>query len=231
MNQYSLPVCIALFAASLTLLGCQEANPLPDSPAPAAAEFTMATAVHPDVVNTMSDADVERMVGANLQSRVAINRVVTTAATWQEADAGVRALLAEAEEPHIQYVREQSAAAIMLRARLLSGTPSPERADAIAYYTRMLVNNRSPEASLVAEALQKLEGHVDAAVLAEMADAAVASAEVYLAGQLDCEGCSSEMLQERLGPALGGRALAGSQSVVDGIDALRAFKAQLALGA
>jgi len=145
--------------------------------------------------------------------------VIAEAPTWQEADARLRRGVAETPEAG-RADREQVAAAAILRAHLLQGTPSPEKQAAIAYHVETLTRHRSPEAGLIADALDALPD-VDPARRRAWAATAAAAAETHLARRYECEACPLDAVMERAG--LGARADHALANRVEGVERLRAL--------
>jgi len=96
---------------------------------------------------------------------------------WAAADRRVRALLLAPSEDVPPHTREQVAATLMLDRHLLAAPPSPEALEALGHHTQALIDNRSPEASLVADALNQLQGHWSQARIQASAALAAAVAE------------------------------------------------------
>lgn len=79
-------------------------------------------------------------------------------ASWQEADMRVREKLAGVKGKFLAFKLEQFAAHTMLSIHLLQGAISPEKQEAIAFYTQVLLTNEHPDADLLSRSLSSLEG-------------------------------------------------------------------------
>ncbi len=117
---------------------------------------------------------------------------------WRDAHERVQRVLTGPSE-YPQYRLDQTAAIFMLRMHLLEGEMTPEKLDALAYYTNLLARHKSPEGALVADALEQLKGHWSEAQVASAAQRVAASTEAYLASRLNCTDCAGEETFERLG--------------------------------
>ncbi len=115
-------------------------------------------------------------------------------ATWAEADAEVRRILAGIQEHPMRQRIEQMAAHAMLNHQLMKGETSPQKLDAVGYYTDLLIDNRSPDASMIMPALAVLELHWPEDEIASRAQEAAALAEAWLARN-PCEECLGKNAQ------------------------------------
>lgn len=106
-------------------------------------------------------------------------KAIRAAWHWRSADRRARALLAEAS-PVPQYTRQQLAADGMLKHWLLDGNHTPEQRHALAFYTELMIRNRSPQAQILLPALEYLEGHWPDARIAESARVAADAARNLL---------------------------------------------------
>ena len=86
--------------------------------------------------------------------RASILEILRSDAPTSTRDRRVRAILLETEDFELSHYVRQFAAVHVLR-ELLSDSP-PSAIDAIDYYATLLVENASPEAPLILEALQRL---------------------------------------------------------------------------
>ncbi len=111
-------------------------------------------------------------------------RILASAEGRREADEAFREELASPSEIP-SYTREQTAATLMLRTHLLGGSVDAEKREAVGYYTNLLVENRSPEAELIATALEELRGYWPDAQIRAAAARAASGVEVFLTKRLD----------------------------------------------
>lgn len=77
--------------------------------------------------------------------------------SWREADRRARALLAMSSSVP-QHTRQQLAADCMLKHWLLDGKQTPDKQEALSFYTELMIRNRSPQAQILRLALERLEG-------------------------------------------------------------------------
>jgi hypothetical protein len=128
-------------------------------------------------------------------------RILTGAEDWREAHEAFREELASPSEIP-QYLRDQTAATLMLRTHLLGGPVDDEKREAIGYYTNLLVEHKSPEGELIASALQELRGYWPDAQISAAAAQAASGVEVFLAKRLDRQNRTGKAL-ERMGKNTG----------------------------
>lgn len=223
-------LCLSFLLLSLSLPGC-EGTDLPSTPGPEAASATSAAfasinatlsvAPHPSESIPIPADQLREKNQAGLDARIEMNRLVATG-HWRNADAAVRSALAEPPESVVtQHLREQIAAGLMLQAHLLPGNPGSERREALAHYTRLLVKGDSPEAGLILQALEALEGHIPEAERSALAAQSAAAATTYAARGLNCEGCSYERLLARMPPAAEGQMRHKAATILDAIGPLQ----------
>jgi hypothetical protein len=120
---------------------------------------------------------------------IAFRTVAKEASDWEEAHQGMQKRLKESDaSPIPRYLREQIAALSMFRTFFTDWEAdlSEEQREAVGHYTKLLVENRSPESPFVLSGLEKLEGHWPDAKVVEYADIARRSAE-------DTYGASGQM--------------------------------------
>lgn len=98
---------------------------------------------------------------------------------WKAADRRARDLLATPSSVPL-YKRQQLAADRMLKHWLLDSPQTPETQEALAFYTEMLVQNRSPQAQILAPALQRLTDTWSDERVAEGAEIAAQAARKHL---------------------------------------------------
>ena len=122
----------------------------------------------------------------NRENMAFYRAAVVSADNWQDADGAVRKLLAEKSEVP-QYIREQTAAQVMLRKWFSEGETTTEQQEALGYYTSLLIDNNNPQARTVEDALVRLEGYWDDQQIAEAAAKSAKAAEAYLAKQSEEE--------------------------------------------
>ncbi len=140
-------------------------------------------------------------------------RILTGAEDWREAHEAFREELASPSEIP-QHLRDQTAAALMLRTHLLGGPVDDEKREAIGYYTNLLVEHKSPEGELIATALQELRGYWPDAQISAAAAQAASGVEVFLAKRLDRQNRTGKAL-ERMGKNTGADLRANEDSFLD----------------
>ena len=202
-------IACALTGALLTLsvVGCQEA---PSSTA--SEEILLPSAdyrVHiksPELKEgeTLSKQERKTRAEATLQAIRTFSAIMEETDGWQEAHKVVQRELAASSES-FRYSREQTSALYMLRFKLLAGESSPEKLEAISYYTSLLVANGSPEGDVILKSLRKLEGHWTNEKIVATASQAAEATEAFLSKRFDCTDCASKAtvaaLHKRAGAA------------------------------
>lgn len=130
----------------------------------------------------MTDAQRERYFRQWMKTQNDIQDAMSRMDDWGEADRAVRESIHEAVESGVgipAWRVESMAAALMLHRALESGQPSEASLSDIAYYTEMLVRNESPNAPLVADALDMLGETWTVGKVQQSAIGTVAAAERF----------------------------------------------------
>ncbi|PAP74250.1 hypothetical protein B1759_19085 [Rubrivirga sp. SAORIC476] len=184
----------AFVAGLLILTGCSENMDMSDTPIPAAARadvFGLAPeGESPPDIGAMTDEQRDAFGDAMVQMRIDIGRAMATPGGWTEADAQLRPLLDDYPVLPAYQVR-QTAGSIMLNTYLLGDEVDDAKADALGFYTTLLVESGSPNAPLIERALAGLRGHWSDGEIAEAATATIAAGERYVATTADCADCSA----------------------------------------
>jgi len=133
-------------------------------------------------------AYVQRLYEEAYDATARAEQAAQESRSWMEADQQVRTVLAGIREHPLRQKIEQLAAHAMLTHRLLNGEGTPAKRDAIGFYTRLLIDNRNPDASIILPALQTLEGHWPKERIASSAQEASSLAAAWLKRN-PCEDC------------------------------------------
>lgn len=116
---------------------------------------------------------------------------------WKEADRAVTTALTHHVDVADSDLREEVAAVMMLKLVLLQQDVTPEVQEAMSRYTTVLIDRRNPEAHVIADALERLQGYWTSEQIAEAAAVAFNIAEERLAVIYDCDGCSFQQILEQ----------------------------------
>ena len=122
------------------------------------------------------------------EDQMKMSVVIQKASSWEAAHEGMKELLAESSELP-DYIRKQRAAVFMLKAARSLESLNDAQREGIAEYTEMLAEYRSPEAALMLESLQKLEGHWSDEQIRFAAARSLEGADLYLDKRYFCEDC------------------------------------------
>lgn len=114
--------------------------------------------------------------------------ILKSTTSWQEANREVREQIASIAQDPYAFELEQFAAHQMLSKYLLRGEEVPEKKDAIAYYTELLLRNEYPDAEIISNALEALEGKWTRSQIARAAAQTAKHAREYLK-QNPCKPC------------------------------------------
>lgn len=152
---------LSLVVSLIGLAGCDEENPPSqeaDTPPPLTDASMRAYGNPTPGAFTPGELSAE-----SIQEETAkIDRRATTADGWKNAHEEVKGLL-EASSSVPKFLREQAAAHAMFREYFSDEEwrrdITEEKAEALGFYTGLLVENQSPESDLVYSGLQGLEGH------------------------------------------------------------------------
>jgi hypothetical protein len=214
---------LSLFVAAFVVFAGCSSDPASVTETPERSNVNFSVRVVAPVELAATDSQDELAVrAAAMQSVIAQNlEVISESRDWERAHEGVVSLLGEPSE-YPTYIREQVAAAMMLRTELLEN-PSEKMLPAIAYYTQLLSDNQSPEADLMADALASLVGYWPESQVRSVAQTSVAAAEAHLAQRLDCVDCTGEKILQTLRDRTGSPAYAFYERQASGMAALRAL--------
>ncbi len=187
MHHKELFLTVVALLAMVVLLGCSDgmhsntaseelvaSQPIPQLSAPKHV-IKFGTPEGATSAASLSGAERQQLLERMSTMMMAFSEAVVLASDWQEADQNVRALLNAPSELSRHY-REQAAANAMFQEWLLEGDASPEKLKATAFYTGLLVQNRSPQAATILPALERLQGHWPEAKIAEAAATAARAA-------------------------------------------------------
>lgn len=124
----------------------------------------------------------------SIDDQMKMTVLIQQAPSWDAAHKEMQALLAESSQLP-DYIRKQRGAVFMLKAaRTLDDITDTQR-QAIAEYAELLAEYRSPEAGLMLESLQKLEGHWSDEEIRFAAARSLEGANLYLDKRYYCEDC------------------------------------------
>jgi hypothetical protein len=149
--------------------------------------------------------------------------IMSESQSWQEADGRLQALIA-GTPPETRYRVEQIGSVAILRSHLLAGNVTTARHEAIGRYVELLIHNRSPEAAVIADAIESVHT-IEAETRARWAAVAAQATEERVAQQHGCEGCGIEQVLERVG--LGAQHDHALASAAQGVQRLRSLAAAL----
>ncbi len=189
-------ICLFLFAAS-AMAGCDSSTEAQDAQ-PASALKVRAydgnsNVYRSQIKNWRNLSEVERE-----ELRQELNAVhneillfLKNKPDWQEAHESAQALLEQPApsvrasiQEQVAAQTEQRVASAMLKQRLLTGgTPTPERQEAIAFYTDLLIEHDNPQGPLLASALAHLEGYWSEERMARAAEHALEVTREQLASE------------------------------------------------
>ena len=177
---------LVAFLITLMVAGCQEVpSSVVESPA-RTLDFTVL--VNDPEVFTNETAPLEVLKAraqANTAAMHTFYRLIARETdNWREAHEEVQRELAASVESE-RFVREQTSAILMLKTYLLGEDANADKLDAIGYYTNLLIEHKNPEGPLLADALQRLQGHWSKEEVATAASQAMVGPEAFLARRLE----------------------------------------------
>lgn len=175
-----------LLASFLLLAGCDDTI----APKPAKTldgiNHTFASGIpeeaNPPAVAELPPEERRKLHRQFLNNMRAFRKAALSASSWREADRRTRALLKESS-PYAQYMREQLAADWMLKRWLLEGDSSPQKQEAVAFYTNLMLENQNPQAQIIQPALQQLKGKWSEKRIAKAASATTRRAKKFMQGE------------------------------------------------
>jgi len=170
---------IFLVAFTAVSVGCEDTslrNQEEGSLAPITDATMQAFGSPPQDSLSPGDVDAENIAEETVRFEEAAN----SASDWREADREVQDLLT-ATSSIPTFVLEQSAAYAMFREFFTTDqwqkNFTQEKREALAFYTSLLVENRSPESHFVYTGLKHLEGHWSPEQIKRAAETALEAAE------------------------------------------------------
>lgn len=193
-------ISLSLLVASLPLglMACQEQGLTADELAPSNVPAFTVHFAYPSPGTRLSPEEVEHRATEGRDMMLAVHDIARQSSDWRDADRFVRS--ARHVHPDFDESKwEQAAGVFMFRTYFQDmETLSNDQREALAYYTDRLVENRSPEVVLIADAIERLGGHWSEAKRAEVAASAADAAEAFLARRLDCTDCPADQVLRRL---------------------------------
>lgn len=189
--------CASAVLGAALLTGCQSdvAASLPASSGPYA--YRLAPLPAEVVADPAARAE---MASAARAAGEAVGRALHDASDWRTAVAAARALPAEHPDLPADVLRQLSSARLL--DAYLTPASSPDMQRAALVEAEALVRLSSPEAGLIASALEAGRS-VEPVRVAELARQYLPTAESALARQTDCDDCDAEAVEARLGTASG----------------------------
>lgn len=216
----------AFFFLAAMLAGCESMTP--DSPVPATASLTFeAFAVNTPRTGAERTNDEMRDMGLAvmdvLSDEAGLSPIFLTQTSLQDAEALAETAFANAEAlaPAEQSVLRQTVASLMIQRHL--DAPDSDVA-AVERYAQMLLDDQSPNAHLIAEALPALRATWGEARVRAAAAKAATDATEYL--DRTCPACNASALargQAAGGPTAAGGVVGQQQAIQAGIRALEAI--------
>ena len=170
----------------MALWSCSDAADVTDIAVPATAQADVFGAApigaEQHDISAMTEEERNAYGAALIRMRIDLEQAMATPGGWQEAHQRTRALLDD--YPEIEdYKVQQTAGTMIVRTYLLTGEVDDEKAEALGYYTDMLVQSGSPNTPLIERALTSLAGYWDDQKLSTTAAAAAAAGERFVAAQ------------------------------------------------
>ena len=136
----------------------------------------------------VSEEERKFIVEHSIDDQMKMTELIRTASSWDTAHKGMQELLSESS-PLPDYIREQRAAVFMLKAARSLEDLGEDQRKAIAEYTTMLAEYRSPEAALMLESLKRLEGYWSEGEIQYAASRGLEGADTFLNNRYYCEEC------------------------------------------
>ena len=124
----------------------------------------------------------------SVEDQMKMTVLLQQASSWDAAHKEMQALLAESSQLP-DYIRKQRAAVFMLKAARSLDEITDAQREAIAGYTEMLAEYRSPEAAVMLESLEKLDGYWSQDQIRSAAARSLEGANLYLDKRHYCEDC------------------------------------------
>jgi hypothetical protein len=200
------PTVVFLIFATIghVLFGC---NPVQDQTTSSLVPVGIAIEINDPDLQTLwnpSDGLDSPAILQILEHRAAfdyeVGRILHSATSWHEAHRALQTLLEREPDPRWPSVgrayREQYVAGNMLHVEPLKLSTTPSALEATTFYTRLLIENHSPEATLIVDGLRRLAGYLAPEEHNALAARALIITEAQLARLVDCVDCSSLRLRE-----------------------------------
>lgn len=132
------------------------------------------------------------------KAQVAIRIIATLQPQWQDADTKIKSILQSVDKSPFLGTIEQFAGSLMLKRLLADNDGSPEKREAISFYTKMLLSHNHPDSDLIGQALVFLEGYWSEEEIARRALETTKNARQYLL-ENPCQPClESTGVKEKL---------------------------------
>ena len=196
-----------VLALTFVLAGCSDETPTEMANATLAEQLSSSSGFRTEI-NVPDDSgkvssvpseysDARMQAEAQVHATHTLLKAVSEAENWQEANQKVRSLLQSEVPDDPLYHRQQVAADMMLRKRLLDAPASSERQEAVGFYTNLLIENGNVQAPVIRRGLQTLKGYWSNERIAEAATNAARNAQKGL-DEMTCEDCPSSKLAASL---------------------------------
>lgn len=187
------PFLSAFIVILAVFLGCEDStSSLSEAEAdsqPLLTEFS-ANVLTPAAFTGEKVSEEERkfIVEHSIDDQMKMTELIRTAPSWDAAHKGMQQLLSESSQLP-DYIRRQRAAVFMLKAARSLGDLNDAQREAIAAYTTMLAEYRSPEAALMIESLKRLEGYWSEGEIQYAASRSLEGADTFLNNRYYCDSC------------------------------------------
>ncbi len=182
-------LCFSLLSL-LLLVGCesqslnQEHSPEPNEISAQNVQSRF-TAVVPSHASDDDLSNSRAALNQSLDELDSFQRLADEAETWRKAHEAIQNRL-DRSSPIPQFRREQMAGHVMLTTWLNEeGDIPPEKQEALAFYTDLMIKNESPQAVEISKALARLEGHWDSERIAEAAETVATAARQHRSSTID----------------------------------------------
>lgn len=191
-------VLVLSFILLCTLVACQEgpasvAEPVHGSITDTNIRLATPAAYEGGLTTPELRAEIAEATNSSMH---AFLKIIEGSANWQEAHSRVQTELAAGSE-FPAYIREQIAATYMLRSVLNSGDTETGAHEAIMQYTRLLIDNKSPDGPLLVQALQRLYGQYEEEEIKQLSGRATEGPRHFLEKRRYCEDCLSNLSNEK----------------------------------
>lgn len=174
--------CGALFFAA-----CEQAEPLPQSPAVPAAFEAAITGL---TFARAPEASQEDKEGGILATVKAMETVFTKADGWRDAHVLAQAEIEASEQGIVRASVEQGLAKLLLTTYLIPNQEEEGASEVGLLYSRALVEHGSPETEVVLQAVEAFGSEWDRADVRTIAIGGAEAAEQYAARPAPCLDCA-----------------------------------------